>query len=106
MKYIPYEKQLRKPRWIMLCKRLKEKAGWKCTKCGETKKLLHVHHLKYINGHKVWEYPDELLVVLCCDCHDEIHRHERLEKANSSRSLDYLPSETHPAWYQCPSPNK
>lgn len=30
---------------------------------------LQVHHIDYWAGKKPWEYPDEMLITLCKDCH-------------------------------------
>lgn len=34
---------------------------------------LNIHHKKYINGRKPWEYDAGSLVTLCEDCHHDIH---------------------------------
>lgn len=31
--------------------------------------MLHVHHRHYLKGREPWDYPGELLVTLCKDCH-------------------------------------
>lgn len=50
--------------------------GGACTVCGRTKidgVILQVHHKKYIQGHKPWEYPAELCETLCQGCHASEH---------------------------------
>jgi hypothetical protein len=32
---------------------------------------VHVHHRHYITGRDPWDYPDNLLVLLCVKCHKE-----------------------------------
>jgi 5-methylcytosine-specific restriction endonuclease McrA len=34
---------------------------------------LHVHHKYYVNGNLAWEYPNEALISLCQNCHQNIH---------------------------------
>lgn len=43
-----------------------------CVKC-KSKTNLQVHHKKYDNSLKVWEYPDEYLVTVCNKCHEDFH---------------------------------
>lgn len=53
-----------------------ERDNFKCVECGTDEKELQVHHEKYISGNEPWEYPDELLITLCCDCHKAKHKPE------------------------------
>jgi hypothetical protein len=69
MKYI---EQLKTPEWQAKRRKIIRRDGGKCTQCN-TKKTLQVHHLKYINGKKAWEVPDEFLITLCEKHHKEIH---------------------------------
>lgn len=69
-----YEQQLKSKRWQQ--KRLKvfERDGFKCknTSCKNPDKVdteLHVHHLDYIPGTKAFDYPDDMLITLCNECH-------------------------------------
>ena len=32
-----------------------------------------MHHKKYIQNRKPWEYEDEDLITLCCNCHALVH---------------------------------
>ena len=50
---------------------------FKCTECGDKENMLQVHHKMYLNGKKVWEYPNELLVTLCKDCHSGKNEQKR-----------------------------
>jgi len=45
---------------------------YRCQKC-DSKRNLQVHHLKYQNDLKPWEYPDEYLTTLCYGCHNSLH---------------------------------
>jgi len=35
--------------------------------------ILNVHHKKYIEGRKIWEYNDSDLITLCSECHTNEH---------------------------------
>ncbi|MDI9358558.1 MAG: hypothetical protein QM528_06400 [Phycisphaerales bacterium] len=66
------------PEWIAKSKAVKERDGNKCRCCGTTTKILHAHHRCYITKNGVqnnpWEYPNELLITLCEDCHRNGHK--------------------------------
>ncbi len=50
--------------------------GYACTKCGRQREdgvRLHVHHKRYLAGHKPWEYPHDLCDTLCSGCHAAEH---------------------------------
>lgn len=50
--------------------------GGVCRSCGrgiEDGVSLHVHHKKYIAGHKPWEYPHSACETLCGGCHAAQH---------------------------------
>lgn len=49
--------------------------GGKCARClrKNPEVVLQVHHLKYIEGRKPWEYPYEECEVLCKGCHAQEH---------------------------------
>lgn len=64
-----YAEQLKDPRWQRRRLEVLNQANFECTCCGNKEKTLHVHHKIYRKGHKVWEYPDAELEVLCEDCH-------------------------------------
>lgn len=49
------------------------RANYRCEICSRADQFLNVHHVHYIGGRKPWEYPDELLVCLCDECHGEWH---------------------------------
>lgn len=49
--------------------------NYSCKLCGKTRNL-NVHHIKYIRGLKPWEYPDDLVITLCNECHNKVHNIE------------------------------
>lgn len=68
-----YAAKLSKPQWQK--KRLEcfEKGGWKCSRCGNEKRTLHLHHPEYDGTFEKqpWEYDN--LEVLCAKCHGAEH---------------------------------
>lgn len=67
-----YHNDLKHPKWI--AKRLviinRDK---QCQLCG-SKTNLNVHHTKYYNTKRAWEYPNSTLITLCKDCHEKVHQ--------------------------------
>ncbi|MCP9757033.1 hypothetical protein EGI26_17880 [Lacihabitans sp. CCS-44] len=41
-------------------------------------KNLHIHHKYYQTGKQPWEYPNEALTTLCWDCHEDLHKNEKI----------------------------
>jgi hypothetical protein len=46
---------------------------FKCEHCGCSDRILEVHHLYYVRGHKAWQYPLKALKALCSRCHSKWH---------------------------------
>lgn len=66
-----YAEKFKDPRWQRKRLRIFERDGWSCQVCSSTDTTLHVHHRWYEKGKDPWEYPDECLVTLCEECHDQ-----------------------------------
>jgi 5-methylcytosine-specific restriction endonuclease McrA len=49
-----------------------------CEYCKKTE-CLEVHHLYYIIGNNIWDYPDNALIVLCRECHQKWHDEYKIE---------------------------
>ena len=81
-----YAEKLRDPRWQKLRLQVFERDGWCCQNCGSSKKTLCVHHRVYLQQKDPWEYPVELLIALCDDCHTE----ETEQMARQLDSLSYI----------------
>lgn len=62
-----YYESLKDPRWQKRRLEIMQRDGFKCQLCGNDKKTLNVHHLKY-NG-EPWEAEDKHLITLCEPCH-------------------------------------
>lgn len=67
-----YQKYLKDERWLKKREEVFNKKGYVCCKCG-SRFGLQVHHLRYKDGKKPWEYPLDNLIVLCDKCHHEVH---------------------------------
>jgi hypothetical protein len=65
-----YKELLQHPKWQLKRLKIIERDNATCRECSSDSKMLHVHHLKYLNGHKPWEYEDDYLITLCKDCHE------------------------------------
>ena len=72
-----YHQLLKDGRWQRRRLEIMQRDDFKCTKCGTTNDL-NVHHIRYIDGRKPWEYEDADLVTLCRDCHKATH--EEMER--------------------------
>lgn len=66
-----YSELLKDPRWQKKRLEILQRDEWTCKYCKSDTKILHVHHVKYINGACPWDYPDKYLLTLCEDCHEE-----------------------------------
>lgn len=66
-----YTQWLKDPRWQKKRLEIMQRDGFRCKKCKSDNNTLHVHHKYYIYKKNPWDYPDELLVTLCEDCHQE-----------------------------------
>ena len=67
-----YRELLKDGRWQRKRLEVMQRDHFKCTCCGTTSDL-NVHHLRYIDGHKPWEYNNDDLITLCGKCHKEAH---------------------------------
>ena len=64
-----YKDLLRDKRWISKRNKILSRDNNTCCYCGCNDRYLHVHHLRYIEDKKPWEYSDEDLITLCEKCH-------------------------------------
>lgn len=66
-----YAEKLLDQRWQQRKTSIQIRDQFTCQKCGAKNETVHVHHRHYIGGRDPWDYPDELLVLLCKKCHKE-----------------------------------
>lgn len=65
--------QYQSPQWQKLRLETLNESGWVCAECGTKDSQLHVHHVRYHKGRKIWEYQPSELLVLCHECHESWH---------------------------------
>lgn len=84
-----YAEKLKDPRWMEFRQgylsrmrgRHPEREDDLCESCGVVVKWFELHHRRYREGAEPWEYEDEELLLCCEECHDRIHRVERMARA-------------------------
>jgi hypothetical protein len=64
-----YSEKLKDPRWQRKRLEILERDNWCCQRCFDSESTLAVHHFRYIPGTEPWDYPAELLITLCEECH-------------------------------------
>lgn len=75
-----YKESLNHPLWQEKRLRIFERDKFTCQSCGNKEKQLQVHHLFYLDLPRAWDYPDDMLLTLCCDCHSMENDRPELEK--------------------------
>lgn len=89
-----YAEKLKDSRWWNRKREILDLAENCCADCGEKfpDHEIDVHHLIYLRGREPWDYPDELLMPLCRDCHfqRQVSQEElQIEVARISRHLNW-----------------
>jgi 5-methylcytosine-specific restriction endonuclease McrA len=82
-----YREQLLDPRWQKKKLKVLSRDRWCCRSCRSKTKTLHAHHLLYFSFLMAWEYPMDLLITLCMDCHEKEKNRPELEKNLASALL-------------------
>lgn len=59
--------------YIRMKKRVMERDGSKCVKCGAEGNL-HTHHIKSFKHHKELRFIDSNVITVCIDCHKQEHK--------------------------------
>jgi len=67
-----YSDKLKDPRWQRRRLKIMERDNWTCQLCESKDEQLQVHHKEYVKGMDPWEYPDDLLITLCENCHKHV----------------------------------
>ena len=69
-----YIEKFKDPRWQKKRLEIMQRDNWKCRCCGQSDKTMNVHHLYYSPDiENPWEYPDNVMISLCEECHAEAH---------------------------------
>lgn len=66
-----YAEKLKDPRWQKKRLEILQRDEWACQKCFDSESTLVVHHRLYFPNAEPWDYPDDLLITLCENCHEE-----------------------------------
>ena len=71
-----YKKEIQSGKWQKKSAEIKMRDNFTCQRCGKTsdETVLNVHHICYIEHLHYWEYPDNLLITLCPECHKAFHK--------------------------------
>jgi hypothetical protein len=72
-----YSELLKSPHWQKMRLEILSRDEWKCRLCKSTEKTLHVHHIRYKQGAKPWEYDEADLVTLCEECHESFTEEDK-----------------------------
>ena len=91
---LTYAEKLRDVRWKRRRDEMLRRSNWTCCECGtplESGEMdLQIHHTAYITALDPWDYPDELLVVVCDWHHKERQAVEQAIYAEVGRHLAAL----------------
>ncbi len=86
-----WQNKLREPEWREKREEIFERDHYQCQECGiyGESRNLNCHHIKYIRDLNPWDYPDELLITLCEECHAHKHGKESIRDIlNKISNLD------------------
>lgn len=86
-KFPAWKEQIKSPKWQKKRLEVLSLRGFKCEECGDKEKTLHVHHRFYISGRLIHEYDNDVLQVLCEDCHKKEHNKTDYSKYDELISL-------------------
>jgi hypothetical protein len=81
-----WKEQIKSPKWQKKRLEVLNLRGFKCEECKNEDKTLHVHHRFYISGRLIHEYDNDVLQVLCEDC----HKKEHVKKTDNTVHEEYL----------------
>lgn len=66
-----YSELLKDPKWQLKKSEILIRDNGVCRFCGSSDRILHVHHIQYIQNRKPWEYESKYLITLCDLCHEK-----------------------------------
>ena len=93
-----YSDKLKDPRWQKKRLEIMQRDEWKCQGCGDKKNTLNVHHLRYIENKKPWEYEDMYYMTLCDECHIKAHLDINVHTTRESFDIKYFVDFIEPVW--------
>ncbi len=68
-----YSEKFKDPRWQKKRLEMFQDAGWKCERCDSKTETLNLHHKFYKPNTDPWNYENHWFMVLCDECHKELH---------------------------------
>lgn len=80
-----YIEQLKTPMWRERKSEILKRDNYSCRICGAYNCEINVHHVNYIPYRMAWEYPNEMLISLCKDCHNKLHNKMNSKELNGFR---------------------
>ena len=89
MRRMTYQEQLKDVRWQRRRLEIFQAFGYRCEDCG-VQSDLQIHHCHYDPGLMAWEYPNELLMVVCDGCHVKRFQLENSVKREISKRMRFL----------------
>ena len=79
-----WHKLYKHSKWLRKRKIILKRDNYKCTACG-SKKNLCVHHTFYYSTYTPpWDYPNDSLLTVCEECHEEWHKYHEIEYRKNS----------------------
>lgn len=82
-----YSDLLKDPRWQKKRLEIFQMDQFKCTRCGDSERPLHVHHFRYTGN--PWEAPNENLATICEDCHWLEHNQDKFSE-REIKLIDFI----------------
>ena len=86
-----YTEQLQDPRWKARALEIKEAADWRCEDCyrhaKDLESPLEVHHCFYVTWMMLWDYPNELLICVCRECHEFRQQREQAAHIQFAKAM-------------------
>ena len=68
-----YQEKLLDPRWLSKRVEIIDREKNVCQECDRTYPEMHVHHKYYKRDTEPWDYPNDALLLLCDNCHRQLH---------------------------------
>lgn len=87
-----YTEKLRDPRWQKKRLEIFNRDSFSCQMCNESKKELQVHHQYYVSGREPWDYPLWCYILICDNCHRNLHLSKKTLLYSFEMMLDLVVS--------------
>lgn len=68
-----WEEQYKHPNWQRVRLYVMRRDGFRCIRCRNNQRQLHIHHTQYDRDGFIWTVPTSTLETLCDLCHDREH---------------------------------